>query len=75
MAEIDLLLEARDRLSVLVNDVKHSDSYPIEDILARLELAAAGFCESGGPSRGAEIELPQHSSQFFAVFDFNQEIQ
>ena len=34
-AEIDLLLEARDRLSVLVNDVKHSDSYPIEDILAR----------------------------------------
>ena len=75
-AEIDLLLEARDRLSVLVNDVKHSDSYPIEDILARLELAAADFANQAGHQEApVAIELPQHSSQFFAVFDFNQEIQ
>lgn len=74
--EIDLLLEARDRLNVLVNDVKHSDSYPIEDILARLELAAADFVNQAGQQAApVAIELPQHSSQFFTVFDFDQETQ
>ncbi|KAF5071166.1 CheW-like domain protein [anaerobic digester metagenome] len=75
-AEIDLLLEARDRLNVLVNDVKHSDSYPIEDIMARLELTAADFTNQAGQQAvPVAIEQPQLSSHFFAVFDFNLKIQ
>lgn len=71
-AEIDLLLEARDRLSALVNDVKHSDSYPIDDILARLELAAADFAQQAGHQAApVALELPPQN-QFFAVFAFDQ---
>nr|WP_320026387.1 chemotaxis protein CheA [uncultured Acetobacterium sp.] len=75
-AEIDLLLEARDRLNVLVNDVKRSDTYPIDDILAKLQLAEADFVNQvGQKDYPVAIELPQDTSQFFAVFDFDQDTQ
>lgn len=75
-AEIDLLLEAKDRLKVLVNDVKNSESYPIDDILAKLQVAEADFSNQVVKTGGAiDEQVPQETSQFFTVFDFDQDTQ
>lgn len=75
-AEIDLLLEAKDRLKVLVNDVKQSETYPIDDILAKLQVAEAGFAKQEANEADPIVEpvLPD-SSQFFAHFDFDPQTQ
>ena len=70
--EIDLLLEAKDRLKVLVNDVKQSETYPIDDILVKLQVAEAGFAkqEANEVDPMGEPVSPD-ARQFFAIFDFN----
>ncbi|WP_052307076.1 hybrid sensor histidine kinase/response regulator [Acetobacterium woodii] len=74
-AEIDLLLEAKDRLKVLVHDVKNSEVYPIDDILAKLQLTEANFLHQDvKKSYVINDQLPQEASQFFAIFDFDQDI-
>ncbi|MDO9491914.1 chemotaxis protein CheW [Acetobacterium sp.] len=75
-AEIDLLLEAKDYLKVLVNDVKQSEAYPIDDILAKLQVTETDFSNQDAKKADAMAEqLPQKTSQFFAVFDFDQDTQ
>lgn len=75
-AEIDLLLEAKDRLKVLVNDVKQSETYPIDDILAKLQVAEAGFAKQEANEADPIGEpVSPDSSQFFAHFDFNPQMQ
>lgn len=75
-AEIDLLLAAKDRLKALVNDVKNSEIYPIDDILAKLQVAAAVFVKQNDKEACLlEEYLPQNPGQFFAVFDFDPETQ
>ncbi|PKM61808.1 MAG: chemotaxis protein CheA [Firmicutes bacterium HGW-Firmicutes-4] len=75
-AEIDLLLEAKDRLKVLVNDVKQSETYPIDDILVKLQVAEAGFAKQDANAADpiAKPEPPD-TSQLFAHFDFNPQTQ
>lgn len=72
-ADVDLLLETKDRLKVLVNDVKDSEAYPIEDILAKLQVAQAdGPDHQGTPSKTLAAD---DGDQFFAVFDFDPDCQ
>lgn len=75
-SEIDLLLEAKDRLKFLINDVKNSEAYSVDDILAKLQVAEANFSNQVD-KRGYTIDeqLPQNTSQFFAIFDFDQDTQ
>lgn len=73
-ADVDVLLETKDRLKVLVNDVKNSESYPIDDILAKLQLAQAHFADPPDQKNTAIKQPgPNHSDQFFAVFDFDSD--
>lgn len=71
-AEIDLLLEAKDRLKLLVNDVKQSETYPIDDILAKLQIAEAAFAKQEAQAADPMGEaVPPDTRQFFDLFDFN----
>lgn len=75
-AEIDLLLEAKDRLKELVNDVKNSESYPIDDILEKLQVAQAGVSNQGEKIADKQtVALPDNGSQFFTAFTFNHETE
>lgn len=73
-ADVDLLLETKDRLKILVNDARQSESYPIDDILAKLQVAQTSFSDSPD-QKGQDLKppLPEHSDEFFAVFDFDQD--
>lgn len=75
-ADVDLLLETKDRLKTLVNDVKHSESYPIDDILARLQVAEANFADPiNKENHDMNQQLPNNGDQILTVFDFDQDIQ
>ncbi len=75
-AEIDLLLEAKDRLKILVHDVKNSEDYPIDDILAKLQIAEVDFLHQDEKrSYVISEQSSQETRSFFAVFNFDPDIQ
>lgn len=74
--KIDVLLEAKDRLKLLVNDVKQSETYPIDDILEKLQATEESFARQVAKGAvAAKQPLPSEASQFFTVFDFDPETQ
>lgn len=74
--EIDLLLEAKDRLKVLVNDVKQSETYPIDDLLEKLAIAEADISKQAAiePVAVSEQTLPD-KAKFDDWFDFDWQTQ
>lgn len=75
-ADVDLLLETKDRLKTLVNDVKHSEAYQIDDILTKLQFAQANFADPIDKiNQDMNQQLPNKGDQIFTVFDFDPDTQ
>ncbi|WP_303867583.1 chemotaxis protein CheW [Acetobacterium wieringae] len=74
--EIDLLLEAKDRLKVLVNDVKQSETYPIDDLLEKLTVAEADISKQAAiePVAVSEQAFPDNT-KYDDWFDFDWQTQ